>query len=92
MLYYQKLSINENEILTVNAMEGSSREKLKTIYRFPMKKPDKLKYLAWSTIRRGNIFSESNLYERVLPYLPLNSEFLPFSENYVYNIECDMKR
>jgi len=88
---YHQISIDENEILTVSAEEHFQHGRFKTVYRFPMKKPDKLKYLAWSTIHRGSLFFESNLYERLLPRLPLNSEFRPFSENYVYNLECDME-
>lgn len=81
----KEMSIDEDEILTVVVREdslGAKNSKIKTIYRFPMRKPDKLSYIAWFAIRRGALFFESNLYKKILPRLPFVSEFLVFSEYY----------
>jgi len=70
------MEIDEDEILTVSSFgndEGGQQNK--TVYRLPMKKPDKLRYLAWGTIRRGNMFFGSDIYEKFFPLLPYNSEF-----------------
>jgi len=74
------ISIDEDQILTVTASEYFDGDRWdKTVYRFPMRKPDKLRYLAWGTIRRGSLFVGSDLYDKL--FLPYNSEFRPVSEN-----------
>jgi len=79
------LSVDEDEVLTVSAIDGNYLNKIppiyKSIYRFPMRKPENLRYLAWSTIRRGSLFFGSDLYERLAPRLPYNSEFRSFLES-----------
>jgi len=70
------LEVNEDEILTVSSIgSGEGGQANKTVYRLPIRKPDKLRYLAWGAIRRGTMFFGSNIYEKFLPYFPLNSEF-----------------
>jgi len=78
------LTIDEDEILIVSATENSyvkGKPILKTVYHFPMRKPDKLRYLAWKKIRREALFARSELYEKFSPRLPFNSEFRPFDED-----------
>jgi len=78
-----KLVIKEDDILSISATESQSEPlKSKMIYRLPVRKPDKLRYIAWFKIRREAIFAGSNLYDRLAPRLPFNSEFRKFSENY----------
>jgi len=79
----QALAIDENDVLTVSASEypedypdDDSIEK--TVYRLPMRKPDKLRYLAWNTIRRGAFFFDSDIYDNLV--LPYNSEFRSYFE------------
>jgi len=78
------LTIDEDEILIISAT-GDCHEKnkpaLKTIYHLPIRKPDKLCYLAWKTIRREALFFGSKLYEKFSPRLPFNSEFRLFAED-----------
>jgi len=80
-----KLFVDDDDILTVDAVDtkrgGEILSTDKSIYRFPMRKPDNLRYLAWSTIRRGSLFFGSDLYERLAPRLPYNSEFRSFLES-----------
>jgi len=70
------LTIDDNEMLTVSTTEPDLN--FKTVYRFPIRKPDKLRYLAWTKIRRSALFFRSKLYEKFLPNLPYNSEFRSF--------------
>jgi len=80
MAWLEKLSIGENEVLTACITENSRDkhipENFTTVYRFPVKTPDKLQYLAWTTIRRKAIFFGSDIYEKLMPLL--NNEFRPF--------------
>jgi len=82
MACHHKLSIDENDILSVRAFEylgrGRNSQRFVTIYRFPMKKPEKLRYLAWATIRRGEMFFGTDTYKKFR--LPFISEFLSFSD------------
>jgi len=79
------LSVDEDEVLTVSAIDGDffrdDSPTYKSVYRVAMRKPDNLRYLAWSTIRRGALFFGSDLYERLAPRLPYNSEFRSFLES-----------
>jgi len=72
------LSIDEDKILTVSAIGNPGTTK--TVYRLPMRKPDKLRYLAWNTIRRGSFFFDSKIYGKLAPNLPYNSEFRSYFE------------
>jgi len=74
--YVRALEIDEDNVLTVSVGEDGGTTK--TVYRLPMQKPDKLCYLAWSTIRRGSLFFGSKIYEKF--NLPYNSEFRSFFE------------
>jgi len=79
--YVDKLTIDEDDMLTISTTEnrrGFYKVKPKTVYRVPMRKPDKLRYIAWFKIRREAIFSGSKL-DFLLPY---TSEFREFSDNY----------
>jgi len=83
----KKLMIDEEDVLTISTVENSGENSIeplmtKVVYRLPMRKPDKLRYIAWFKIRREAIFFGSSLYERLAPRLPYNSEFREFSENY----------
>jgi len=80
--YALGLDVDDEDALTLHSIENIEHNKWdKTIYHFPMRKPDKLRYLAWATIRRGAMFSESDLYEKLFPRLPYNCEFRsPFED------------
>jgi len=76
-----QLRIEEDELLIASSTEwGLDEKRDKTVYRLPMKKPDKLQYIAWGTIRRGSLFAGSDLYQKFSDCLPLNSEFRPFAD------------
>jgi len=78
-----KLEIDEDDILSISSTERISvAVKTNTVYRVPIRKPDKLRYIAWTKIRRQAMFFGSKLYEKLVPNLPYNSEFLEFSPNY----------
>jgi len=80
--FVNTLEIDENDVLTVSATKYlDNRPGIKTVYRLLMRKPDKLHYLAWNTIRRGALFFDSKLYEKFSTQLPFNSEFRPFDES-----------
>jgi len=78
------LTIDEDDILIISVTENrydKSKPTLKTIYHLSMRKPDKLRYLAWKAIRREALFFGSKLYENFSPQLPFNSEFRLFAED-----------
>jgi len=78
--YVETMKIDEDDILTISEtefFEDNDEQYHKTVYRLPMRKPDKLRYLAWGTIRRGAMFFGSTVYDQLLPRLPFNSEFRP---------------
>jgi len=76
-----KLEIDEDDILSISATENLGKPvKTNTVYRFPMRKPDKLRYIAWTKIRRQALFFGNDLYEKL--NLPYTSEFREFSPNY----------
>jgi len=87
-----KLMIDEDEILSISATEESDDfndldgfdEPIssKVVYRLPMRKPGKLRYIAWFKLRRQALFFGSTLYKRLAQQLPYTSEFREFSENY----------
>jgi len=78
-----ELIADEEEILSISAIEHYNEPiKSKVVYRLPMRKPDKLRYIAWFKIRREAIFFGSTLYKRLAPQLPYTSEFREFSDNY----------
>jgi len=81
--YVCTLEIDEDDMLSISVIENTDETvKTNTTYRFPMRKPDKLRYIAWTKIRRQAMFFGSKLYEKLVPNLPYNSEFLEFSPNY----------
>jgi len=71
------LKIDEDGVLIANINDGFVNY-LKTIYRFPMRKPDKLKYIVWAKIRHEAMFFGRDVYGNPLTQLPYNSEFNPF--------------
>jgi len=76
-----KLEVDEDDLLSISAAERLDEPiKTNTVYRFPSRKPDKLRYIAWTKIRRQAMFFGSTLYEKL--NLPYNSEFREFSPNY----------
>jgi len=77
-----ELQIDDDYILTVSTIEDFGDNSIKTTYRFPMRKPDKSRYLLWATIRRGAMFFGSDIYEKLLPNLPYSSEFRSFTHYY----------
>jgi len=75
------LELDEDYVLMVNAIQRKDNNQWeKTTYRLPMRKPDKLQYLAWATIRRGSMFFQSDTFKKFFPCLPYNSEFRAFAE------------
>jgi len=80
------ITVDDEDVLTIGTLDGDwvhgIQPVYKTVHRFPMRKPEKLSYLAWATIRRGHLFFGSDLHEKFASRLPLNSEFRPFSEYY----------
>jgi len=76
-----KMEIDEDGLLSISATENTSETvKTNTTYRLPMRKPDKLRYIAWTKIRRQALFFGSDLYKKL--NLPYTSEFREFSPNY----------
>jgi len=80
------LAVDDDEVLTISTVEEDHYPRQvvsirKSVHRFPMRKPDKLCYLAWLTIRRGALLFGSDLYEKLAPRLPFNSEFRSFLES-----------
>jgi len=76
------ITVDDDDILTIGTIDGDSYDDIqpiyKTVHRFPMRKPDKLSYLAWFTIRRGSMLLGSDLHDKFSPFLPYTCEFRPF--------------
>jgi len=65
--------LDDHEILTIKT-SGYHFENKSTLYRFPLKRPDSLKNLAWMTIVRASTLFGSPLYGRFAENLPYNSD------------------
>jgi hypothetical protein len=68
------ITVDDDEVLTIGTLDGDWCDSVipvhKTVHRFPMHKPGKLSRLAWFTIRRGKLFFESDLHDKLaLPYI-----------------------